>query len=175
VDRELRLRRCLLLCCHFARNLAYHRARWSVDLPPSGDFWISADGNFIDIAVLEWCKILGDNKAEQGWRNIVTKHESFQTELIGKLGMEICDWVALVQHIRHYRDKFLAHLDSDLHMNVPRLDQALRAAEFYYCWILEYEFCEFDRTGIPPTLISFYDERLAEAESIYNAVSMRAE
>jgi hypothetical protein len=60
-------------------------------------------------------------------------------------------------------------------MNVPRLDQALRAAEFYYCWILEYEFCEFDRTGIPPTLISFYDERLAEAESIYNAVSMRAE
>ncbi|MDE1918435.1 MAG: hypothetical protein KGJ57_17000 [Sphingomonadales bacterium] len=174
MNKELRLRRCLLLCCHFARNLAYHRARRMVDLPPAADFWISADGNFIDIAVLEWCKILGDDKAEQGWRKIVVEPDRFHAELLVELGMEVDEWDALVQHIRLYRDKFLAHLDSDLHMNIPKLDQALRAAEFYYRWILEYEFGEFDRTVISPTLMSFYAERLAEAKSVYKAVSVRS-
>lgn len=175
MDNEIRLRRCLLLCCHFARNLAYYHARRTVNSPPKNDFWISADGNFIDIAVLEWCKILGDDKAKQGWRKIVADPARFHAELLVHLGINREDWDAFVNHIKHYRDKFLAHLDSDLIMNIPKLDQALRAAEFYYCWILDREFGEFDRTGIPPTLMSFYAERLAEGEKVYNAASMQAE
>jgi hypothetical protein len=110
-----------MLCCHFARNLAYYRARRTVDPPPVGDFWTSADANFIDIAVLEWCKILGDEKAEQGWRKIVTDSDRFHAALLVELGMEADKWAALVLNIRRYRDKFLAHLDSDFVMNIPEL------------------------------------------------------
>ena len=57
MTREQRLRRCLLVCCHFARNLAYYRARRQSSPGPAGDFWISADANFLDVAVMEWCKV----------------------------------------------------------------------------------------------------------------------
>ena len=175
MTREKRLRRCLLLCCHFARNLAYYHARRMIDPKPSGDFWISVDANFIDMAVLEWCKIFGDNKAKQSWRNIVNDHDSFHAGLLIKLKMEAEEWNKYVSHVRCYRDKFLAHLDSDLTMEIPILEKALKSAKFYYSWILDSEFGQFDRKHIPPTLGGYYTERLTEAKGVYNAVSVGAE
>lgn len=172
MNREQRLRRCLLLCCHFASNLAYYRARRMIDRVLHGDFWIRADNNFIDIAVLEWCKILGDDKGAHGWVNIISEPDKFKDELFENLEIRSKDWTEYVSHLRRYRDKFLAHLDSDLTMNIPKLNKALQAARFYYRWILDCEFDEFDRKCIPVTLAEFYAERLNEAKEVYSIVSV---
>ena len=54
LTHDQRLRRCMILCCGVARNLAYHRARREGGgLARRGeDFWNTADGNCIDMAVL---------------------------------------------------------------------------------------------------------------------------
>jgi hypothetical protein len=171
MTREQRLRRCLLLCCSVARNLAYHRARRRGAHPPGGDFWISADANFIDVAVLDWCKLLADDRAEHGWRKILDQPDRFQAALLDALAIDVDMWAAIVVRVRRYRDKFLAHLDSDLIMDIPELDQALKATEVYYAWILEHELDPVHHGAIPPTLAGFYVERLAEGERVYARVS----
>ena len=52
-----------LLCIHFTRNLAYSRAvHGFVKEKKEGDFWITMQGNCLDVSVLEWCKIFGEKK-----------------------------------------------------------------------------------------------------------------
>jgi hypothetical protein len=167
MTREQRLRRCLLVCCHFARNLAYYRARREGPPASTGDFWISADANFLDIAVLEWCKVLGDDRAQHGWRKILSEPYRFQSSLLATLELNEDGWAGLVGHVRRYRDKFLAHLDSDLVMHIPQLDDALKAASIYYRWIFEHELDPIHRGDIPASLTAFYDGRLAEGAAVY--------
>ena len=71
-----RLRRIGLLCRHFARNLAYYRAGWvGSSLVRDSDFWRTVNRNFLDVAVLEWCKLLGDEKARHYWRKTVRRRQ----------------------------------------------------------------------------------------------------
>jgi hypothetical protein len=147
--------------------LAYYRARRQATQPPIGDFWISADANFIDMAVLEWCKLLGDDRADHGWRKIVTDRDRFFAGLLAEVSVDEAQWAAFVAHVRRYRDKFLAHLDSDLVMNIPELDQALRAAIFYYRWILGEELDLAQSGDFPPALTTFYSDRLADGVRVF--------
>ena len=63
MERNKRLRRVGILCCHFARNYAYYNAGWSSKgLKVKDQFWVSLNSNFIDISVIEWCKLFGDYK-----------------------------------------------------------------------------------------------------------------
>jgi hypothetical protein len=63
-----RQRRVVRLCCSFMRNLAFHRAGMQGEVQfnlfarthPQGAFWREAHGNFIDICVLDWCKLFAD-------------------------------------------------------------------------------------------------------------------
>ncbi len=62
LTREERLRRVLLVALTFARNMAYYRAARDGSgqyVGPGTQFAITADGNFIDMATLEWCKLFG--------------------------------------------------------------------------------------------------------------------
>jgi hypothetical protein len=75
-DTERR-RRVILLCCSFARNLAFYRARESGKARallsashPQASFWRQANGNFLDICVLEWCKLFGDKKGKHHWSRV---------------------------------------------------------------------------------------------------------
>ena len=132
MTRSERLRRCILVCCHFARNLAYHRAR-----PQGGgqahevEFWNTVDGNFLDVTVLEWCKLF-DTNAHQGWRKVVADKEAFERNLLLDLGLTSEEFAGVVQEMRRYRDKFVAHLDSDEVADIPHLEVAKRAVQFYH-------------------------------------------
>ena len=169
MDREIRLRRCLLICCQFARNLAYHRARHSANQLIDGEFWISVDANFIDIAVLEWCKVLGDYRAQHEFNNIFQNPQFFLCNLLEYININNEDWIAYVSKVRRYRDKFLAHLDSDGEMCIPELETALKAAQFYYDWIVCNEFNQFDLKNLPATLTGYYSDRFVEARQVYAA------
>ena len=67
----------------------------------------------LDISVLEWCKLLGEEKDKHFWRNVVTDPAAFEASLLAHLGMTASDFVDLAKKMRRYRDKFVAHLDSE--------------------------------------------------------------
>ena len=69
MSRKDRLRRVVLLCCAFTRNLAYyrvgqeeeHRDLLDAEKNESANFWRVANSNCVDMCVLEWCKLFGDD------------------------------------------------------------------------------------------------------------------
>ncbi len=79
MPRKDRLRRVMILCCSCARNIAYYRVAWDeeyrhlLNLPnPYPNFWRAANNNFIDMCVLEWCKLFADMQGKHHWSKIVT-------------------------------------------------------------------------------------------------------
>jgi hypothetical protein len=86
--RRDRLRRVVILCRSFAINLAYYRAGWSneqkhmLDPAKSGNFWRVVNGNFLDICVLEWCKLFADQRGKHYWGTIVKDPAGFKAGLL---------------------------------------------------------------------------------------------
>ena len=105
------MRRVVLLCVHFSRNLAYYRAGHGRLTSGSPPFWRTIDGNFLDMAVLEWCKLLGDRTGKHSWAMVVTDRSGFEAGLLAHLRSSEGEFASYIDEIRGYRDKFLAHLD----------------------------------------------------------------
>ena len=130
-----RLRRVVIVCASFARNLAYYRvgqepgsSALHAPTHPHASFWRQANGNFLDLCVLEWCKLFGERKGEHGWQQIVADPTAFETGLLAHLGMSATTFNAHIETMRRYRDKFFAHLDSDAVMQIPTLSMAQGSA-----------------------------------------------
>ena len=140
MERETLVRRVVLLCCHFARNRAYYLAGWDGQmLRIRGDFWITVNGNFMDIAVLEWCKLFADNAGYHCWRRVVADPITFKAELYAEIQATDEQFAATISEMRVYRDKFIAHLDQLEIANIPHLDMAWRAARFYHAHLVASE------------------------------------
>ena len=101
--------------------------------------------------MLEWCKLLGDEKDKHFWRNVVTDPAAFEASLLVHLEMTASDFVDLAKKMRRYRDKFVAHLDSDPKMYIPRLTPALSANSFYHGHIVRVEAAAGDLFGLADT------------------------
>jgi hypothetical protein len=168
LTKRERLRRVVLLCVHFARNLAYYRAGHGRLTKSSPQFWITADCNFIDMAVIEWCKLLGDNKGRHYWTNVVTDSSSFEAAMLTHIGVNSDELAAYVDEMRTYRDKFLAHLDDLRVMDIPVLDRALAAVEFYHRHVVQHEAAAGDLAGLPTDLPDYYNHCFEEAEAIFD-------
>ncbi len=101
---------------NFSTNYAYYKAGYKANISDnSPDFWIRVQNNFLDIAILEWSKLfLKSRNNKYHWSKIVKNRDNFQN---------------LVKDYDHsyieiYRDKFLAHLDNKVVINMPKLDGA---------------------------------------------------
>jgi hypothetical protein len=177
LTHDQRLRRCMILCCTVARNLAYHRARREGGglAHRTADFWNTADGNFIDAAVLAWCALFADDNlkrgvlAKQGWRKMLpaADHESLERALLVAMGVDQAAYDELIEIARRYRDKFLAHLDSDRTMLIPHMEAALRGARFLYDRIWSREIDPIWRGDAPQNLKQVYDRALVEGVQTY--------
>ena len=77
--------------------------------------------------------------------------------------------------MRRYRDKFLAHLDSDYVMNIPALDIPKNATWFHYAHVLNNEAGRGDMAGFPKDIDRAYRETEHEAEGIYRRISISAQ
>lgn len=136
MNRTERLRRVALLMASFLRNLAYLRA--FEDAHPriprdwTRDFWVTQGGNCTDIAILEWCKLFADGADKHHWSRVVTDPDAFRIWLLTQLALDEAAYSDYVTSVRRYRDKFVAHLDSDNVMDIPLLDVAERAVFFYH-------------------------------------------
>ena len=142
MTRRERIRRVGILCCHCLRNLAFYMAGWRdgnfISKEPS-QFWITVNGNFIEICVLEWCKLFGLKDDEHYWEKVITDRASFFDGLMKLLEITNDEFEAYVKEMRSYRDKFIAHLDSENTMNIPVLLIAQQSASYLYDYLLAHE------------------------------------
>jgi hypothetical protein len=175
MSRRDRLRRVVILCRNFARNLAYYRIGQQAEYKPLLDpghprvnFWRVTNGNCLDICVLEWCKLFADQKnGKHHWSKVVSEPPDFKTSLLSQLGIEEVGLSQEIAAMKEYRDKFVAHLDLELVMNFPALDIAKTSVWFYHAHIVAQEAQPGDLHGLPLDLEPGYAQCEAEARAVY--------
>jgi len=174
MTRRDRLRRVVILCRNFARNLAYYRAgRRPEHLPllapehPRVNFWRVMNANCLDLCVLEWCKLLASHREKHHWSDIVSDPAGFKAQLLSYLSIDDAAFQEHIKVMRTYRNKFLAHLDSDPTMNIPALDIAKKAVWFYHAHLVTHEAHPGDLAGLPVELDTGYAQCESEACEIY--------
>lgn len=136
MKRPERLRRVVLLSCHCLRNVALYRSAWCGSrLIVTRQFWINANANALDIAVLEWCKLFADREGKHHWTRVVVSRTEFRIKLLGVLGMSEPEFQQFVRTVLRYRNKFVAHLDEESTMHIPELRALRRSSAFLYDWL----------------------------------------
>jgi len=124
-----KIRRTINLCVLFTRNMAYYRASYDDFGYAAGDdnFSKTISGNFIDISIIEWCKLFGAWGEHHHWQNSATGDvEDFKTSLLEHLSMTSTEFEEYHQTMINYRNVFAAHWDDDGGGKKPFLDFALR-------------------------------------------------
>jgi hypothetical protein len=165
--------RVVRLCYSFMRNLAFHRAGLQGEMqrqlfaPAHRQFWREVHGNFIDICVLDWCKLFAESKGKHHWRRVIDdkEHEHFKADLYRTLGVTVDQFAEVITEIKDYRDKFVAHLDDERTMRFPTLEVAKRSIVFLHA-----------RLGQPMTTEQFeerYEQAFREAQSVYEEALAR--
>ncbi len=130
VSEKDRLRRVVLVCASFARNLAYFRAGQEKENQPLlqervpfASFWRQVNGNAIDIAMLDWCKLFADRIGEHHWTKLVKNRAAFESGLMRHLGVNAGIFEEYVKDLRTYRNKCAGHSDPEKTAQIP--DMAL--------------------------------------------------
>lgn len=161
-------RRAALLCCHFTRNLAYYRAGWDkgIYIFPENELWATLNSNFLDVAVLEWCKVFADTKAFYSWRKVVVDPNSFLPQLYHNYGASKEEWDHYLNEMRTYRDKFLAHLDSRPTMHIPSMDLAQFAIYYIYDTMRAEQVSEVFK-NLPQDLRQYSNDCYSDAVELY--------
>ncbi|MFY9684003.1 MAG: hypothetical protein WBQ40_04850 [Candidatus Sulfotelmatobacter sp.] len=173
MPRQDRLRRVVILCRNFAVNLAYYRVGRKTehlhlqDYQTRGNFWRVMSGNCIDMCVLESCKLFANPKEKHHWGRSVADPEGFRVQLTNDLGIDEVAFQKQIEVMRQYRNKFLAHLDSDEVANIPALDIAKKAVWFYHSYVVLHEAQPSDLEGFRFDLDAGYAKCEREAQVIY--------
>jgi hypothetical protein len=177
LTRVERLRRVVILCESFTRNYAYYRAAWHDAVKhllhadhEQASFWRQANGDFIDVAVLEWCKLFTDFKGKHCWRKVVTDPGTFEAALLSHIGKTAAEHQQLCKSMWNYRSQFVAHLDDEKVAYLPMLDGGWKAVQFYHEHVVTNEGTAADFTGHaahPGDLAKGYAQCEAEARGIF--------
>jgi hypothetical protein len=179
LDPIERRRRIAILCCNFMRNLAFHRAGLHDEVRdnllnrnhPQGEFWIQGHGNCLDTCVLDWCKLFADHKhGKHHWRRVVGDPERFRADLDKALGTTPAAFDDVIERIKHYRDKFVGHLDDKRQMDLPELEVARQATVFLYERLVQMIVSPKGLHDLPASteeLVFVYSRASEQAKSVY--------
>lgn len=163
-----KLRRCLVMCSRFARNLAYYRAGLSKDdLRRKDHFWRTTNGNFVDVCVLEWCKMFANYSDKCHWKKILDAPDDFLREIEEHLEINSKDFDDYLNSFKFFRDKYIAHLDDVDEWPVPEFDMALEIAIFYYEKVKKAYKNQSLQMDYPLDLQAFYKDCLNQAKLKY--------
>lgn len=169
MTRKQRLRRAGILSCHCLRNLAFYKAGWQDGkLIFKDQFWVNANGNFLKICVMEWCKLFGDVSGAHYWAKVISQPKDFFNGLLQGINITETEFNAYIKEMRTYRDKFIAHLDSDMIMHIPKLDVARKSAAYLYDYLLAKEDEGDFFLDAPSKASTFYQRFLKEGKSVYD-------
>jgi len=135
IPREKLIRRVVILCCHCLRNFSFYTGGFhNGKLIYNDQFWVTANGNFLDICILEWCKLFADPKGRHHWRKVIKKEAIFLDGLLNDLNISESELADYTDKVRTYRDKFIAHLDHGNMMHIPQMNIALSSV----CYLFDY-------------------------------------
>jgi hypothetical protein len=128
----------------------------------------------LDISVLEWCKLFADRKGHHHWHRFIRTEEArreFLRELLQALSINQSEWLQYLDEFRVYRDKFVAHLDTDETGKIPHLEMALQSTYFLYEHLLaQAPAGTFDmpgRVNLPRDLPAYFASCQAYAKTAY--------
>lgn len=128
---------CLVICYSIIRNIAFYRAGWTTaengnkQLVLDDDFWRTVNGNFLEMAALNWCKLFFDRGGKHHWKCIlpVEHHEAFREKLLSSNSLTEEDYREKSKLIGDYRNKHLAHADHRTKLFYPETELLLKSAE----------------------------------------------
>jgi hypothetical protein len=174
VDRRF-ARRQALLACAIMRNVAFYRTGYQTEdgrgrLKDDSQMGRTINSNFVDIAVLEWCKLFADWEARHHWRRLVQGTEArtaFRAALLAALGLDPAGWEQYLTGMKTYRDRFVAHLDDDDTMHIPDLDPVLASTVFFYRELVAQAPDGTFVGRLPRDLPTYYDTCRAEAATYH--------
>lgn len=174
-QRRARLRKCALLCLHTLRNAAYLRSTRETLGLDAENYWINVGNNFLDIAVLEWCKLFADRRAKHGWRRVVSDPDEFWARVLRRPQLTMAMFESeVIEPMRIYRDRFVAHLDEDPRMNIPNLTPVVYSTATLYNWLREVEDPQAQALhDAPQDPMGFYRDRLADGITVITAARPR--
>jgi hypothetical protein len=143
-DRD-RVRRVAILCRHCLRNIALYRAGWNKRdrrrLRVEGEFWRGATGAFLDVAIMEWCKLFTERPTARGggshhWRAVILNNQAeFMSGVCVRLGISEGQFLDYANSVIRYRNKFVAHLDNEPTAYIPFMWAARSSAAFLYDYL----------------------------------------
>jgi len=167
-----RVRRAGILCCRCIRNIAFYRSGHSARSPfAQHQFWINANGNFLDVATLEWCKLFSDKRGKHHYTKVVEDPGTFMQDTLKTLNLRESIFEAYLQSMQMYRDKFIAHLDDLKTMDIPDLTIAKQTTELLYkkLTLQESKFETF--RDAPHSITMFYDYHLEQGKTAYKSLT----
>lgn len=168
MTRRQILRRVGILCCHCLRNLAFYEAGWQQgELIFKDQFWVNTNSNFLDICVLEWCKLFGDRRGKHHWRKVITDHASFLDDLLRTVNFNEAEFDAYIETMRDYRDKFIAHLDAEEVMHPPELAVVRKSVSFLYDYLIANQEEDACFNDAPTNASSFYKTHAVQGKRVY--------
>ena len=135
--KKLRIRRVLQLANNCRSNIAFYKTNWHKNendestVIVNRDFWIRANGNFLDIAVLEWCKVFSEKRGEHHWTKIFKSKYEWMSKFLAHMKMSQKEFHAELQKITKYRNKYIAHLDP-IPLKYPKTDIMLKSMSYLY-------------------------------------------
>lgn len=149
---------------YVVRNAACCRSLNSYKDNFNQSYWVLIYNNFFDITILEWCKIFGTYREPTHWTTLVNDQKTFRQCLLATLNIKCSEWHSYGQHIRDYRNNFVAHHIKDPKLtHYPKLDIALGASFYYYDWLIR----KLDEIGIqqrPESLQDYFEYCLDQSK-----------
>ncbi|MBM4275174.1 MAG: hypothetical protein FJ126_04225 [Deltaproteobacteria bacterium] len=153
----------LIRLLYIIRNVACHRALSKYKSDFKQNYWILIFNNFLDISILEWCKIFGSKIEPTHWRSLVDNHDSFRLGLLKALDIDNSNWDDYWRRVKNYRDKFVAHHENSPGItHYPELDNIIKSSFYYYSYLIE----KLREIGIyyePDDLSDYYEHFLRQA------------
>lgn len=132
-DQILKLTDQVFRLVFIARNIAYYKSLYKYKDNFRQDYWILIFNNFLDIAVLEWCKVFGSRAEKTHWSHHIQNEDKFRQEILNHLNLSRKEWGKYWESMKSYRDSVVAHHESNPNFtNYPNLDYALVSCYFYY-------------------------------------------
>jgi len=155
-----------MLCCHFARNFAYYSVFRSSAVLLEEGFWLTVHGNFVDVCVLEWCKLFGNRNGKYHWQNVTLNPQEFRRQLLNMHGIDEAQLEKLWNEVKDYRDDFVAHLEEDEATAIPNLNVPYLLTTFYFR-ALQSDFPDLQLTStLPQYFDRYYDGCLKQAQEV---------
>lgn len=87
--------------------------------------------------------------------------------MLQEVGISESEFESYIKEMKTYRDKFVAHLDSDNAAHIPRLEIAHISASYLYDYLLDHEEINNCFNDAPTSSKKFYTSFLNEGKLEY--------